>query len=76
MNSDFSFKKKQHPKEKASVISLATFLYIFEFIRKGRRKTIEYDDLYEVMDKFQANELGDELEKHWMDRQNKTPKNI
>ncbi|EFA04138.2 ATP-binding cassette sub-family C member 4 [Tribolium castaneum] len=65
MDQGFKPKKQTHPRETANVLSLITFFYSFDLFKKGFKKELEDDDIYEVLSGCRSKELGDQLEEQW-----------
>ncbi|CAG9854241.1 unnamed protein product [Phyllotreta striolata] len=66
MDSNKRNKKEKNPRVKASVLSLITFFYTFSLFRKGRKKTLEDEDIYEIPAWLSSEKLGNELEDTWL----------
>ncbi|CAG9817571.1 unnamed protein product [Phaedon cochleariae] len=54
--------RKVHPREKANIFSLFTFIYTRKLFKAGFRKDLEDDDLYEVIKQCQSKKCADKLE--------------
>uniref|UniRef100_A0A0U9HY72 Putative ABCC protein n=1 Tax=Chrysomela populi TaxID=154003 RepID=A0A0U9HY72_CHRPP len=54
--------RKVHPREKANIFSLLTFLYTRKLFRSGFKKDLEDDDLYEVIKQCRSKKCADHLE--------------
>ncbi|XP_023311681.1 probable multidrug resistance-associated protein lethal(2)03659 [Anoplophora glabripennis] len=57
--------RPQNPRRKASIWSIITFFYTYPIFKKGRRKPLDDEDVYEVIPKFSSKKLGDNLEDYW-----------
>ncbi|XP_044266441.1 ATP-binding cassette subfamily C member 4-like [Tribolium madens] len=62
-------KKRTNPKEKANLISLITFFFTHDLLKKGHKNDFVEEDVYEVLHKFKSSKLGDELEEEWVKEQ-------
>ncbi|CAH1180472.1 unnamed protein product [Phaedon cochleariae] len=54
-----------NPRDKANFLSVLFFSYTIPIFRKGMRKTLEVDDLYNPLRKDRSRLLGDALERNW-----------
>ncbi|XP_044266488.1 probable multidrug resistance-associated protein lethal(2)03659 [Tribolium madens] len=67
--------KETHPILKANVVSLITFFYTVKLFRKGAKRELEEEDLYEVLPKYKSDRLGDEFEREWEKQKSKRDRN-
>ncbi|CAH1108768.1 unnamed protein product [Psylliodes chrysocephalus] len=58
-------KRNTNPKETANIFSLLSFAYIGDILKKGFKKDLEEDDLYEVIRCCNSTRCGGKLEKCW-----------
>ncbi|KAJ8925147.1 hypothetical protein NQ315_001332 [Exocentrus adspersus] len=58
-------KRKANPRETANIFSYFTFGYTLGLFRKGFRKELEEDDIYEVIRKCRSKRCGDKTEQQW-----------
>ncbi|XP_044266082.1 ATP-binding cassette sub-family C member 4-like [Tribolium madens] len=65
MDQGFKPKKQTHPRETANLLSLITFFYSFALFKKGFKKELDDDDIYEVLSSCRSKQLGDQLEQQW-----------
>ncbi|KAK4879942.1 hypothetical protein RN001_008088 [Aquatica leii] len=65
MNCKESKIRKKNPREGANWISLLTFFFVFDIIRKGSKKELSDDDIFEVLKMFESEKLGNRLESEW-----------
>ncbi|CAH1982547.1 unnamed protein product [Acanthoscelides obtectus] len=63
-------KRKKNPRETANIISLFTFGYTLGLFRKGLKKDLEEDNLYEVLNDCRSKQCGDKAERRWNKKQN------
>ncbi|XP_017768861.1 PREDICTED: multidrug resistance-associated protein 4-like [Nicrophorus vespilloides] len=54
-----------NPMEKANPLSVLFFGYTIDMFKKGYRKVLEPDDLYNPLNADKSSHLGDRLEKNW-----------
>ncbi|KAG5679349.1 hypothetical protein PVAND_008920 [Polypedilum vanderplanki] len=60
----------KHPRENGSVFSYLTFSWVLPLLLKGRKKTLELEDLYQPLSQHLAANLGTKLEKSWKNEVN------
>ncbi|XP_063922990.1 ATP-binding cassette sub-family C member 4-like [Zophobas morio] len=58
-------RRRSNPKKDASIFSKITFWYTVDLFRKGFKRELEEDDLYEVLPEFESCSLGDRIEHEW-----------
>ncbi|CAH1104965.1 unnamed protein product [Psylliodes chrysocephalus] len=66
-----------NPRDSANPLSILFFTYTIELFRKGYRKTLDVDDLYNPIKSDRSTLLGDRLERKWnkhLKKCNKTKK--
>ncbi|CAH1105157.1 unnamed protein product [Psylliodes chrysocephalus] len=63
--------KEQNPRTKCSILSLITFFYTFRLFKKGRKKALEDEDIYEIPSWLSSEKLGNELEDTWTTQKKK-----
>ena len=56
-------KLQQNPRENANFLSILTFWWTVELFKKGYRKALELQDLFQPLNEDKSEELGDRLEK-------------
>ncbi|KAF2889555.1 hypothetical protein ILUMI_16618, partial [Ignelater luminosus] len=71
MDSDAYIKLKKNPRENASWLSIITYFFTFNTLRKGYRYGIQKEDIYEIVTDFRSENAGNQLEKEWERRENK-----
>ncbi|XP_044266944.1 probable multidrug resistance-associated protein lethal(2)03659 [Tribolium madens] len=74
MDRDNTSTRETNPRETANIFSFLSFFYSLELFQKGYSKSLEMDDVYEVVSDCRAKELGDRLEKQWRIEENKRRK--
>ncbi|KAJ9591425.1 hypothetical protein L9F63_002031, partial [Diploptera punctata] len=64
---NYGVKKEQspHPRTSANIFSILTFSWTRELFKKGYRKDLEVDDLYDVLEEDRSDLLGNTLERVW-----------
>ncbi|KAJ3656713.1 hypothetical protein Zmor_015763 [Zophobas morio] len=67
--------KEVHPRQKANIFSLISFFYTLRLFRKGTRRDLEEEDLYEVLPKYTSKRLGDKFEREWERQKKQNNKN-
>ncbi|KAF5303207.1 hypothetical protein FQA39_LY10120 [Lamprigera yunnana] len=64
--------RKKNPRQTANIIEKITFLFTLPILRKGFKKELEENDIYEIMPDFCANKLGNQFEALWIQVQEKS----
>ncbi|CAG9768732.1 unnamed protein product [Ceutorhynchus assimilis] len=54
-----------NPRKNANFLSVITFFYNYQTLKKGRKQKLEENDIFKVLPEFEAEKLGDKLEKQW-----------
>ncbi|KAJ9591424.1 hypothetical protein L9F63_002030, partial [Diploptera punctata] len=64
---DAGLKKSINPNPKltANPLSIVTFWWVLDIFKKGYKKDLELDDLYDALDEHSSGHLGDKLERLW-----------
>ncbi|XP_030750791.1 multidrug resistance-associated protein 4-like [Sitophilus oryzae] len=57
--------REKNPREKASIFSIILFCFTVPVLRKGRKHGLEENDIYQVLPKFDSENLGNTLESYW-----------
>ncbi|CAH1105159.1 unnamed protein product [Psylliodes chrysocephalus] len=65
MDSNRRNEKEKNPRTKCSILTLITFFYTFRLFKKGRKKALEDEDIYEIPSWLSSEKLGNELEDTW-----------
>ncbi|XP_021935708.1 multidrug resistance-associated protein 4-like isoform X2 [Zootermopsis nevadensis] len=65
MNAGVKKKLSPNPRISANPLSLITFGWVVDIFRKGYKKDLEIEDLYEELDEHRSSYLGDEIERLW-----------
>ncbi|CAG9814465.1 unnamed protein product [Phaedon cochleariae] len=55
-----------NPRDKANPLSVLLFSYTYDIFKKGHRKTLDVDDLYNPIESDRSTVLGDRLERKWL----------
>lgn len=50
------------PREKANILSILFYTWTFSFFKKGFKKNLTLDDIYETLQCDKSEKLGDRLE--------------
>ncbi|XP_071052810.1 probable multidrug resistance-associated protein lethal(2)03659 isoform X1 [Onthophagus taurus] len=66
-------KRETNPREKAGVISMLLFLFTYPIFKKGIKKELEEDDIYELLKGYESEKLGSKFENQWK-KELKNPK--
>jgi ATP-binding cassette, subfamily C (CFTR/MRP), member 4 len=66
MDSNTKEKRAVNPEKTANILSLLTFTWVLPLLFKGRKKVLDFEDLYQPLDDHYSNKLGEELEKSWI----------
>ncbi|XP_015836093.1 probable multidrug resistance-associated protein lethal(2)03659 isoform X1 [Tribolium castaneum] len=74
MDRDNTLKRETNPRETANIFSFLSFFYSLQLFKKGYSKSLEMEDIYEVVPDCRSKQLGDRLEKQWTIEENKTRK--
>lgn len=56
----------EHPIKRANWFSKIFYLYTFETFKKGHNEEWNDENLYDVLDKFESDNLGNKLERAWI----------
>ncbi|XP_074035480.1 probable multidrug resistance-associated protein lethal(2)03659 isoform X2 [Leptinotarsa decemlineata] len=68
-------KYNPNPREGANILSVVSYWYTLPIFRKGMRKTLDVDDIYNPLKQDRSTLLGDKLERNWNEQIEKTKKN-
>ncbi|KAL5236137.1 hypothetical protein ACI65C_003547 [Semiaphis heraclei] len=67
MDATYKEEKPPNPRSKANIFEIITYRWILNFIKKGLKKELDLNDLYNVLDGDSSTFLGNKLEKFWDD---------
>ncbi|CAG9859946.1 unnamed protein product [Phyllotreta striolata] len=68
-------KRRQNPRETANIFSLITFSYVVGLLKRGFKRDLNDDDLYEVEKSCSSTRCGNKLSKYWNFEKEKKEKN-
>jgi len=63
---DKDLDQASNPFSKANPISKAFYLWVWPLLLKGRKKNLQQEDLFRVLEEDESTSLGDKLEKEWL----------
>ncbi|KAJ8954540.1 hypothetical protein NQ318_000774 [Aromia moschata] len=63
--------RQKNPRENACILSIITFFYTLPLFKKGRKKKLDDDDVYEIVSKYSSQKVGNNLENHWYSEKKK-----
>lgn len=55
---------RANPFAKASLLSKIFFWWVYPLLRKGRKKELDLDDLYDPVEEDLAGQIGDDIERY------------
>ncbi|KAF5303208.1 hypothetical protein FQA39_LY10121 [Lamprigera yunnana] len=64
--------RKKNPRQTANILEKITLLFTLPILRKGFKKELEENDIYEIMPDFSADKLGNQFEALWIQEQEKS----
>ncbi|KAJ8954546.1 hypothetical protein NQ318_000780 [Aromia moschata] len=57
--------RQKNPRENASILSIITFFYTLPLFKKGCKKKLDDEDVYNTVPKYLSERLGNKLEAYW-----------
>nr|XP_023028551.1 probable multidrug resistance-associated protein lethal(2)03659 [Leptinotarsa decemlineata] len=76
MDSGIRQRREINPREKASILSIITFFFVYPLFKKSTKKTLEEDDVYEVVNSLSSENLGTKLERRWKQQSKKKGRSL
>ncbi|XP_046662468.1 ATP-binding cassette sub-family C member 4-like isoform X2 [Homalodisca vitripennis] len=58
-------KRNKNPRDGTNLLSIFCYWWLVGLFRKGKKKELQPEDIYDVLDGLESNQLGERLERGW-----------